>query len=317
MESSLFSTHQLFLAGLNQKDVARQVRAGELVQVRRGFYRPRADLTPVARHRLLVQATVPTLKPGAVLSHASAGVLHGLPVPYAALKRVWVTRSRRGNGHVSKHVIERGCPLPDADVTVIDGLSVTSLPRTVADLARLLRADWAVAVADAALRNGVSKHDLVASIEAARRRRGNARAGFVLDFADPRSESPGESRSRVILAQGGLPAPTLQREVWGDVGLVGRTDFAWEDDGVLGEFDGHIKYGAHRRPGESVGDAVAREKLREDDLRSLEWGVVRWVWDELDHPRNLVAKVRKALANGKGRPPASEPTASTPLGWAS
>ena len=43
----------------------RQVRAGELVQVRRGFYRPRADLTPVDRHRLLVQATVPTLKPSA------------------------------------------------------------------------------------------------------------------------------------------------------------------------------------------------------------------------------------------------------------
>jgi hypothetical protein len=48
------------------------------------------------RHRRLMLATAPQLRDGAIFSHGSAAVIHGLPVWPEAVARVHVTRSRRG-----------------------------------------------------------------------------------------------------------------------------------------------------------------------------------------------------------------------------
>ena len=86
----------------------------------------------------------------------------------------------------------------------------------------------------------------------------------------------------------GLAPSALQFEVRRrSGGLVGRTDFAWEDRGVLGEFDGRVKYGRLLRPGQDPGDAVFEEKRREDAIRDEGWGVVRWVWSDLNVPHRL------------------------------
>ncbi|RIJ77083.1 hypothetical protein D1871_08990 [Nakamurella silvestris] len=49
------------------------------------------------------------------------------------------------------------------------------------------------------------------------------------------------------------------------------------------------------RPGEDAGDAVFREKLREDRMRETGRAVIRWVWEDLDHPAALVRRLRRAL----------------------
>lgn len=298
MTPDLQSTASLRLTGVGPNDLAKEVTSGTLVRVRRGFYRTAGDLEAEAGHRLLIRATLPDLEPDAALSHGSAAILHGLPVPRTQLGRVAVSRQRRGRGHVSVGVHERGCPLPPCDVTVVDEVVVTSLARTVVDLARTLPFDWGVAVADAALRSGLDRGDLLVQVGRSRRWPGNRRARAVAAFADPAAESPGESRSRAILAIAGLPAPLLQYEVRSDGRLLGRSDFCWEEHGVLGEFDGLAKYGRLVRPGERPEDVVVREKIREDDLRAAGWGVSRWTWSELARPRVLAAKVERALALG-------------------
>ena len=83
--------------------------------------------------------------------------------------------------------------------------------------------------------------------------------------------------------------------------FVGRADFAWEDRGVLGEFDGLAKYGRLRHPDETVADAVVREKVREDRLRDAGYLVVRWTDAELDAPSMLLRRVRAVLDAGPGR----------------
>jgi len=57
---------------------------------------------------------------------------------------------------------------------------------------------------------------------------------------------------------------------------VGRSDFGWEEQRTLGEFDGRVKYGRLLRPGETAADTVYREKRREDALRDQGWQLVRW-----------------------------------------
>jgi hypothetical protein len=102
-----------------------------------------------------------------------------------------------------------------------------------------------------------------------------------------------------VFIEGALPLPDLQVEVRRPDGvLVGRSDFGWRRQRVLGEFDGRVEYGRLLRPGQAPGDAVFAEKRREDALRRAEWGVVRWVWADLAAPADLVSRVGRALEHG-------------------
>lgn len=284
--------------GVGSSDVARLMRHGTVVRVRRGAYRPGGPLKPEDEYRALIEATWPLLGTGAVLSHASAGVLHGLPIPYRLFSRVHVTRDRPGGGHIGRYLHEHPIRLPTNHVTLEAGRPVTTLARTVVDLARCLPFDWAVAVVDHALRAGLDQDEIGVVLAEGGRAHGNANARAALAFGDPRAESPGESRSRAIFSQHALPIPELQHEVFrGDL-LIGRSDFAWKHARVLGEFDGTAKYGALVRPGETAREALVREMRREDALRGEGWLVLRWVWAELEPPDALVERVRHILALG-------------------
>ena len=93
----------------------------------------------------------------------------------------------------------------------------------------------------------------------------------------------------------GLPMPEPQVVIRAPDGYEARVDFLWEDLGVVGEFDGEQKYGRLLRNGELPADAVFREKVREDRLREMGYIVVRWIWDDLQHPERLVARIKRAL----------------------
>ena len=78
--------------------------------------------------------------------------------------------------------------------------------------------------------------------------------------------------------------------------LIGTTDFAWRLHRMLGEFDGRAKYGRLLRRGQSPGDAVFAEKLREDALRrTTGFGMERIVWSDLDRPRITADRVKAQL----------------------
>src|SRR4051812_14977288 len=149
-------TRQLRKQGFDGHEITRLRRRGQLITLRRGAYsrnRP-DDLTAEQAHRKLIMATVPQLEDGAVVSHASAAVMHGLPTWTSAIDRVHVTRNRSGGGRRRSIVHVNGAPLRSEDLTVVDGVPVTTLIRTVLDLARSLPMDEAVAAGDRALAIG-------------------------------------------------------------------------------------------------------------------------------------------------------------------
>ncbi|MBO9567999.1 MAG: hypothetical protein J7503_04155 [Cellulomonas iranensis] len=95
------------------------------------------------------------------------------------------------------------------------------------------------------------------------------------------AESPGESLSRARMIEIGLVLPALQAEMRDSRGLIGRVDFWWPTLGIVGEFDGRVKYRRdevddRRSPDDRLWD----EKLREDRLRAAGSRVVRWTWDD-------------------------------------
>ena len=114
---------------------------------------------------------------------------------------------------------------------------------------------------------------------------------------DLRSESAGESASRVRLMEEGLPRPEPQREICGPDGrLIARVDFYWEEQKTVGEFDGKIKYGRLLKPGERIEDVIFEEKVREDAVRDLGLQVVRWLWPDLYRAGVLRERVLRAFA---------------------
>ena len=63
------------------------------------------------------------------------------------------------------------------------------------------------------------------------------------------------------------------------------------------EFDGRQKYVQFLREGESVTDAVLREKRREDMVCELTgWRCMRITWADLADPVRLAARIRAFLA---------------------
>ncbi|WP_433605817.1 hypothetical protein [Prescottella agglutinans] len=293
--------------GYTDAEIRTLCRNGSPLRLRPGTYLSSAahsGLEPSQRHRELIRATLPGVAAGAVVSHQSAAVLHGFSLWDIPLDRVHVTRDRAGGGRRTRHLHVHCAPLGDADVGVLDGIRLTSAARTVADLCRTAPFESAVAVGDSALRSaGLRRAAVAEALSYAVGRPGHPAALRALAFLDGRSESVGESRSRIALASLGLPAPELQASLLDPDGLlVGRVDFLFADTGVVGEFDGKVKYGKYLRAGQDPGDAVFAEKQREDRIRDAGWEVVRWTWQDLDRPVAIGERIRRAVQRRDGRP---------------
>ncbi len=224
------------------------------------------------RHRTVVIGGVPRLHEDSVLSHISAAVLHGLPLWRTDVSRVHVTRLG-ATTRTTKRTRFSGAPLTLDEVTWIDGYRVTSLDRTVLDIARSLPFEQAVVVGDAGIHKG-AQVKAVPDVRSEQARR-------ILAFLDGRAESPGESRSRVLMDRLRIAKPQSQITILDMAGrFIARVDFCWPEFGLVGEFDGLLKYKAVH--GEDSSAVVADEKRREDRLRA--------------------AVARRALGVGRPRP---------------
>ncbi len=289
----LFSRAQLEADGWTRHGIDAAVVSDQLRKLRRGYYSPTTAITSPRIH-----ATSLASSPAAVISHSSAAWLHGLPVRRDSLDHVHLTRSRRGGGRVHPGIHVYACPIRDDEVAEIDGLHVTSLPRTIIDVGRHEPLPWAIAAGDAALHNRLATVDeLNWQLNLAARRPGIRKARRTVGFLSPLAESPGESISRWELAMAGLPAPELQ--VWLPCwDSEARVDFFWEEYGVVGEFDGAVKYGVDLA-GPDPTKALSAEKRRDDGLRAHGYTVIHWTWDDLWVPARLAHMIRTGIATAQ------------------
>ncbi len=170
---------------------------------------------------------------------------------------------------------------------LVDGLRVTSLARTLVDIGCAAPFLQAVAMIDVAMRRGVTAESLLEELAYVQPGRGGRRAARAISFGDGRSESVGESLSRVRMWELGFVVPELQVEFTAVHGPRSFVDFFWPRGRIVGEFDGRDKY---RNPlitdGRSTGDIVLAEKDREDRIRPQVQRFIRWGWNAAwDGPR--------------------------------
>ena len=201
------------------------------------------------------------------------------------------TSSRTGGHGVLLHV----AALPAGHVVTRRGIPVTSVARTVADLARASSFRAGVVAADSALRSRqASQADLDLCVTTCAGWPGIQNARRVAAFADARSESVLESISRVAFHERGLPPPDVQAWVGDEDEIIGRADFLWRAYRTVGEADGAVKYADPAR-------ALAQLK-RDARLRTAGFEVVHFTWQDITRtPDEVMAWIKTAFRRAGAR----------------
>jgi hypothetical protein len=273
-----------------------EVAVKGLHRLRRGAYLIEAPDAPRERHRQLARSAAMQHPGDPVISHVSAAVLHDFAVEERHLGWVHLTlaeaRGGRRNG-IHTHLAD----LHSSEVSTIDGVAVTSPRRTVIDCARMLPLVEAVVIADQALsKKFVELADLIADAKSLGRRPGGRAARHAMSLADPGGESPGETRTRLILVRGGFELDTQVEICDADDVFIGRVDMKLRNSPVVIEFDGRVKYGLNG----DVEAAYWSEKLRDDELHEAGHPTVRVVWKHLVRPGGVLRRVEAAVDRAEG-----------------
>jgi predicted transcriptional regulator of viral defense system len=296
----MMTTAELAAAGVSPGRLHRLARRGAWLRLAHGAFAP-AELVaaeagdPAGQHAVRVAAALAVNGPGAVASHHSAALIHALellgrnPGETVALTRApGATGCRTGRPGIRIHM----AALPAGHVITRRGLPVTSVARTVVDLARASSFRAGVVVADFALRSRqASKADLDLCLTTCARWPGIQNARRVIAFADGRAESVLESISRVPFDDLGLPLPDLQAWVGDKDEIIGRADFLWRAYRTVGEADGALKYADPAR-------AIAQLE-RDAKLRAAGFEVVHFTWRDITRtPDKVLARVKTAFGRG-------------------
>jgi very-short-patch-repair endonuclease len=297
--SPLFTRRELRAVGWSDSALDRAVRSGRIHRLRRDqFTTADRSVDPG-----LIAAAAARACTGAVVSHRSAALVHGLPLLQPP-PRPELTVPPRSTGDVAGALLHRATLRRD-DLAEVAGVPLTAIARTLVDIGRSTSTSAAVVTMDAALNRGLTD---IAAIEkvlcACWNWPGIRRAVRAVDRADGRSESPLESISRLVIGWLGLPAPQLQTPLHDDRGLfIGRADFYWPESGVVGEADGQTKYDTRA--------VLLEEKRRQESLESLGLIVVRWDWTDVTRRANLLReRIRSAFDRGDRRD-----RSGFPRGW--
>jgi hypothetical protein len=297
----IFTTEDLTLRGVTEREVRTAIRTGAWVRLRPGVFVSADDMAEVQRsgRRPGLDALAVTTvleRPSAVLSGPTAAWVWGLPRPKTAAEVVHLTdpqRWRRGRGWLMARAA-----LPDDEVTVRGAYGVTTAARTLVDVARAWPEVHAVSAFDAALLRGLTTEEEIRRVLARQANvPGIPRAVRALELADGRAESWLETYGRLTFAALGLPPFIPQVELWVEGRLLKVADGWFPEAALAIEFDGRVKY-RRARFGRTPDQELWEEKRREDLLRSVGVRFVRAVLEDLGSRRDELDRlVRRQLAS--------------------
>jgi very-short-patch-repair endonuclease len=280
-QHGVVSRAQLLALGLGRHAIHWRLRSGRLHLLHRGVYA--VGHTAVTGHGRWMAAALAG-GPDAVLSHHAAAALWRLRDPRGGPVDVTTPRHRRGGRGLRFHQVR----LPDGEVTELDGIPVTSMPRTLLDLAAVLdlRAlERAINEADyLRLTDALSLPDMLRRYP---RRAGTPRLSQALarrTAGATRTRSEMEELFLQLLDAHGLPRPAVNAYVEG----IGEVDCLWVRQRVALELDG--------RRAHDTAAAFERDRERDRRLQARGWRVVRVTWRQMDErPRAVIDDLRHML----------------------
>ncbi len=246
---------------------------------------------PRTREQALLVATLVHQAPAAA-SHRAAADLVNLPGYASASPEVTVDHPR--NRRTAFGLVHGSLLLPERHVMVRRGIAVTTVARTIFDLAGIEHENRVARALDHAISRKMCTLRQVSQVFfalAGRGRRGTVTMRTLLEkrgegYVPPASEL--ERLGRRVFLEGGLPAPEFEIHL-GDDDLIGRVDCYWRSARLVVELDSRRFH-----DGLSARDS---DRRRDNRLMAAGWRVLRFTWDDLtNRPLETVRIIRDALA---------------------
>jgi hypothetical protein len=276
-DHGLVTRQQLARAGCDQSDVRRLLKAGVLVRVRHGVYVDGAAWADLDewRGRPLVRvraAGMALRRHDFSYSHDSSALAWDLPVPDPRTALTHITHPKV-HGDAERHGVKHHlAPYTAEQVQHVDGLRVLDLPRTALDLGREHGLLAGLAACDAAMRRGVTRAELHATLAQMWCWPHSKVMREAVELADDGAESWLESEGRLFVHGLGIGRPRTQlglsdgtRTVFVDA-IVGRHVF---------EFDGAVKYRTDNLTARAPAEVLMEEKRRQDFITGFKLGMSR------------------------------------------
>ncbi len=270
---------QIAALGVTQTMVKRRLENGRLYRVQSLVY----SLTPTILPRGRMLAAALTYGPDAVLSHRAAAAVWDIGPWPTGLIDVTVPKNAKARRGTTMHVA-------DLERVVRDGFPVTTVTRTLVDLARALPLGRLRDAFERAER--LRLLDVKSVNEEMHGRRGARKIRVVLaEWQEPEpTRNELEQSLRALCNDHGIPLPSQ------NVVLLGNeVDAFWEPNLVV-ELDGWEWHRTRRRFEEDRRKAAA--------LEAAGYRVLRFTWRQMKRERDIVAAAIRSgcpTAAGRGR----------------
>ena len=276
---------QLLELDLSPSAIDRRVNEEDLSLVTPGVYL----VIPSDSHVDLLRGAVLAL-PEAVVSHQSAAHLLRFPTLPELIPTVVVPihTTHRFPGVT----VRRRDDLDSSDIIEVDGLEVTNIPRTLFDLAGILRFKKFDRIGESLVIAGrleLEQFDEITHRLARREKPGSRSARLFLEmrFGDPPGATVLERKGRSVLASADLPTPEPQFPIPWSLGR--RFDDAYPLARVAIEWDSRAWHEQRA--------AMASDRKRDRDAAAHGWVVLRYTWDDMtEKPQEITDTVSSLLA---------------------
>jgi very-short-patch-repair endonuclease len=277
----VFSLDDLFAMGLTREAIGRRVRSGRLIRVYEGVFRTPGS--PATWEQGL-WAALAWARGDCVFSHRSGLLLHRLAGATDRVVEMTVTRkSRTPDPNLILHYTSRN---PFNYSQLRDGLPVTSVPRTLLDVAAVLKS-WHLELAlDDALRRGATSVSDMWSMLQRWGGRGCTGSKAIRRLLEERTDGRARSQSTFeivtdeLLRNSSLPPYFRQFEVMTKLGIPAFIDFAWPEARLGVEADSY-KWHSGRQQWQS-------DMERQNALAEIGWLLLRFSWWDVTRRPNYV-----------------------------
>jgi hypothetical protein len=284
----VLSLVQLRALGLSLGAVKHRTRVGRLRRVHRGVYAIGGAALPREGRHL---AAVLACGPGAVLSHVSAAVHWGLLSYDPPRPEVTAPASRRGVPGIRLH---RTRSLDARETTTHDGIPITTVARTLLDLAATSPTNHLEHAIGQAMRNQLYNHSAIEQVLDGRRGTTSLRQA-TSDPAFTRSEL--ERRFRALCRRAGLPRPLCNVHVADADHHPHEVDFFFPSHRLIVEVDGWRDHGTRV--------AFERDRAKDAALVAAGHAVLRFTKRQIAYdPDTVGARIRAGCSRAFASAPA-------------
>ena len=276
-QHGVVARRQLLALGVSADAIALRLAAERLCPIHRGVYAVgHPALTAEGRWLGAVLAC----GDGAALSHRAGAALWAMRQEWRDLLEVSGARTLTGRPGI---IVHRPRRLPEEDCTVLFGIPVTTVSRTLVDLADVVRPRLLQRLLEQAeiMRLDASPVPIPGRRGAGRLRRALLAHSPVVQLT--RSEL--EARFLELCRDAGLPPPRANVVIEGM-----EVDFCWPDRRLIVETDGWAYHGTRA--------AFSRDRRRSVELTVAGWTVVRFTYEDVVHDPNHVVHTLRRLGVG-------------------